>query len=141
LPDIFIDSMRKSIKKSDKNTLMIGEVWEDASNKVAYGLRRRYLLGKQVDSVMNYPWRNAIIDFVKNKDAIGFSKSILKIINNYPTPSIDTMMNLLSSHDTERITTVLGTDISSVDNGKHKDFRLSDKQYKEAKKMHKFASF
>lgn len=141
LPDIFIDSMRKSIKKSDKDTLMIGEVWEDASNKVAYGLRRRYLLGKQVDSVMNYPWRNAIIDFVKNKDAIGFSKSILEIINNYPTPSIDTMMNLLSSHDTERITTVLGTDISSVDNAKHKDFRLSDKQYEEAKKMHKFASF
>lgn len=141
LPDIFIDSMRDSIKKNDKDALMIGEVWEDASNKVAYGLRRRYLLGEQMDSVMNYPWRNAIIDFVKNKDAIGFSKNILEIINNYPTPSIDTMMNLISSHDTERITTVLGVDISSVENEKHKDFILDDEQYKESKEMHKFASF
>lgn len=141
LPDNFLDEIRKSVKKFDEDALLLGEVWEDASNKIAYGIKRRYLLGKQMDSVMNYPWRNAIVDFLKNKDAISFSHSIAEIINNYPTPALDTLMNMLSTHDIERIITVLGCDISSIKYEDRKNFRLSDKEYNHALLLEKFASF
>lgn len=140
-PDSFIDEMRDSIKSFNEDSLMIGEVWEDASNKESYGVKRRYLLGDQVDSVMNYPWRNAIIDLVKTKDVILFTRRISEIINNYPTPSIDTLMNLLSSHDIERILTCLGCDISSVPYEKTKDYRLDEYNYKHGKKLLKYAVF
>lgn len=55
LPDIFLDDLRKSVKSENENAIIIGEVWEDATNKFAYGQRRKYLLGEQLDSVMNYP--------------------------------------------------------------------------------------
>ena len=74
LPDVFIDRLRESIKATDPEALIIGEVWEDATNKFSYGGRRRYLLGQQLDSVMNYPWRTAIIDLLKGQDTKLFKK-------------------------------------------------------------------
>ena len=141
LPDNFLDRIRTSVKNFDEDALLIGEVWEDASNKVSYGIKKRYLLGKQLDSVMNYPWRNAIVDFVVNKDAISFSHSISEVINNYPTPAIDTLMNILSTHDIERIITALGVDVSSIKYEDTKNFTLNTEEYNHASKLEKFASF
>lgn len=141
LPDIFIDNLRKSVKSKDNDAFIIGEVWEDASTKFSYGSRRRYLLGEQLDSVMNYPWKNAIISFVKNKDAILFKNKLSEIINNYPTPALDCMMNMLSTHDTERIITNLGIEVTDVKNEDRKNFRLSNEQYNRAKELQLFASF
>lgn len=140
-PDVFVDELRRSVKTKDKDCFIVGEVWEDASTKFSYGNRRRYLLGKQVDSVMNYPWKNAIISFLKSSDARTFSKEIMSLINNYPTPALDTIMNLLSTHDTERIITVLGTDISKIKYEDSRNFKLSPKEYEEGKFLQKFASF
>lgn len=141
LSDVFLDELRSSVKSIDEDALIIGEVWEDASNKVAYSSRRRYLQGKQLDSVMNYPWKNAIIDFMKDKNAEKFSIKILDIINNYPSESLDCMMNILSTHDTERIITSLGVDFTNFDQEKKKDYLLTDEQYKNAVFLEKFASF
>ena len=66
-PDEFLDRIRETAKYYDKDALIIGEVWEVATNKISYNTRRRYFLGKQLDSVMNYPWKNAIIEFIKQK--------------------------------------------------------------------------
>lgn len=140
-PDKFIDAMRKSIKSYNPDTLMIGEVWEDASNKESYGVKRRYLLGNQVDSVMNYPWRNAIIDLLKGKDVLLFARRISEIINNYPTPALDTLMNLLSTHDIERVITALGVDVTTIPYEQTKEYRLTDNDYKEAKKLLHYAAF
>ncbi len=63
LPDLFLDDITKAAKQVKPTSMILGEVWEDASNKMAYGQSRRYLLGKQLDSVMNYPFREAIIGF------------------------------------------------------------------------------
>ena len=106
-PDCFIDQLRKSAKQEDPDCFLLGEVWEDATTKFSYNTRRRYFLGKQFDSVMNYPWRDAIIRFVKHKDARQFSLALLELLENYPKPALDVLMNLLSSHDTERILTIL----------------------------------
>lgn len=141
LPDVFIDEIRKSAKNYNEDSLLIGEVWEDATNKEAYGIRRRYLLGKQMDSVMNYPWRNAIVDFMINKNAVTFSNSVAEIVNNYPSPAMDTLMNMLSTHDVERIMTVLGVNIATVKYEDTKEFRLSEEQYAHSSELQKFASF
>ncbi len=129
LPDAFLDALRNRVKKTDENALIIGEVWEDATNKFAYNVRRRYLLGAQLDSVMNYPWKNAIIDYIKTKNAKNFAQSILTIEENYPKESLDCLMNILSTHDTQRILNVLGVN-NHVTKEEEKNYVLSDKEIK-----------
>nr|WP_308550857.1 glycoside hydrolase family 13 protein [uncultured Peptostreptococcus sp.] len=141
LPDVFIDRLRESIKASDPDALIIGEVWEDATNKFSYGGRRRYLLGDQLDSVMNYPWRTAIIDLLKGRNTQLFKNRIMDLVSNYPGPALDTLMNLLSSHDTARITNCLVLD---VDNFRHEDkldYKLPADLYQKAIELEKIASF
>lgn len=108
LPDEFLDNLNKSVKKMGDDKVIYGEVWEDASNKESYGVRRRYLIGGQLDSVMNYPFKEAILNYVKYADARAFTDSILTIIEHYPKPAVDMLMNFISTHDTERALTRLG---------------------------------
>ncbi len=110
LPDEFIAEIRSTIKRKNPDALLIGEVWEDASDKISYGVRRRYLLGDELDSVMNYPFRDAIIGFVKTADDRTFWQKIMPIIEHYPKPMTDVMMNMLSTHDTARVITALVSD-------------------------------
>lgn len=111
LPDRFIKELRSAIKETDSEAVIIGEVWEDASNKVAYGEEREYLLGDELDSVMNYPLRSALIDFALARcDAKAFDMQISSIKENYPKETFYSLLNFLSSHDVERILTVLGGD-------------------------------
>lgn len=107
LPDEFIDNLRVAVKRNGEDKFLLGEVWEDASNKISSGGRRRFLLGNQLDSVMNYPFRNAVIDFLLTGGAEGFMDKITSICRNYPAPALHTMMNHLGTHDTERILSVL----------------------------------
>ncbi|MBQ8228738.1 MAG: glycoside hydrolase family 13 protein [Clostridia bacterium] len=107
LPDEFLDALRKSVKSHNPDALIIGEVWEDASNKSSYGKRRRYLQGDQLDSVMNYPFADCIIDFVRYGNAENFEKAVVTVIENYPKPVIDTLMNHIGTHDTQRAITAL----------------------------------
>ena len=87
---------------------MIGEVWEDASNKIAYSERRQYLQGKELDSVMNYPLKDAIISYVQSGNATQLRETIYMLIDNYPKETLDCLMNILGTHDTPRILTVFG---------------------------------
>ncbi len=107
LPDEFLDAFRKSVKACNPEALIIGEVWEDASNKESYGKRRRYLQGNQLDSVMNYPFAQAIISFVRQGDAEQFEKTVASVLENYPKPVIDVLMNHIGTHDTMRAITAL----------------------------------
>ena len=108
LPDRFLDNLNLAVKKMGGDKVIYGEVWEDASNKESYGVRRRYLIGGQLDSVMNYPFKEAILNYVKYADAKAFTDSILTIMDHYPKPAIDMLMNFISTHDTERALTRLG---------------------------------
>ena len=102
LPDSFIERISQAVKRRGGETLLLGEVWEDASNKTAYGVRRRYLLGHELDSVMNYPFRGAILRFLWSGDAEAFGEEIFSIYENYPRPMLDLAMNMLGTHDTPR---------------------------------------
>ena len=107
LPDFFIERIRQAVKAHGADKLLLGEVWEDATTKEAYGVRRTYLLGKGLDSVMNYPFKNAVLDFVKGKSAEQAINEIITICEHYPAPAMDTALNFLSTHDTERALTVI----------------------------------
>ncbi len=108
LPDFFLKKLRKSVKEEDNNAIIIGEVWEDASNKVAYSQRREYLQGQELDSVMNYPLKDAIISYVQSGRAVDLLHCVRVLINHYPKETVDCLMNILGTHDTVRILTVLG---------------------------------
>lgn len=125
LPDCFIDNLREAVKEEDPDAIVIGEVWEDASNKESYGSRRRYLLGKQLDSVMNYPFRTAILSFVRGEcTSTDFCNNILSVVENYPPQVIDVLMNNIGTHDTERALTILAGEQS---NGRGKEWQSETK--------------
>lgn len=108
LPDFFLKKLRKSVKDADPNALIIGEVWEDASSKIAYAKRREYLQGEELDSVMNYPLKDAIILYMQTENAMQLLQTVRSLIDHYPKQTVDCLMNILGTHDTARILTVLG---------------------------------
>ena len=105
LPDMIIDELYKTVKAHSEDCCLIGEVWEDASNKIAYDKRRRYLLGGQLDSVMNYPFRNCVLDYVRDGKDREFLNTVNNLLENYPPSALNCAMNSLSTHDTERALT------------------------------------
>lgn len=108
LSDEFISGIKKRLEINRCGSILYGEVWEDASNKIAYERRKRYYLGDELDGVMNYPLRKGIIDFVLGRGTQNLEYALTDIINNAPKRISDMQMNLLGTHDTERILTVLG---------------------------------
>ena len=113
LPDEFIKMLKDRIRAIKPDALLIGEVWEDASKKEAYGKRRRYFVDGELDSVMNYPFRTAIIDFMRERDSgRGLQETVMSIMENYPPQVIQCNMNLLGTHDTPRILTALVDDFN-----------------------------
>lgn len=108
LPDFFLEKLRATVKNGDSEAVIIGEVWEDASNKIAYNQRRKYLQGKELDSVMNYPLKDAIIGFVQSGKTAQLRETLYMLIDNYPKDTLDCLMNILGTHDTPRILTVFG---------------------------------
>ena len=111
LPNEFMDLLKKRIRQIRPDALLLGEVWEDASNKEAYGVRRRYFVDGTLDSVMNYPFRTAILNFLKERDyGREFAETVMTIAENYPPQVLHCNMNLLGTHDTARILTTLVDD-------------------------------
>ncbi len=107
LDEELIKRIREAARSVKDDAYILGEVWEDASNKIAYGKRRSYFLGGELDSVMNYPIGNAIIDYILSGDSNSFFATVKRLYSHYPKCSFDTAMNLLGTHDTERILTRL----------------------------------
>ena len=108
LPDFFLQKLRQCVKETDSDAIIIGEVWEDASNKIAYSKRREYLQGYELDSVMNYPLKDGIIHFILTGNAETLANVMRMLQDNYPKQTLDCLMNILGTHDTARILTVLG---------------------------------
>lgn len=141
LPSDFVKKIRSCVKKENSNAVIIGEVWEDVSNKISYGVRREYLQGKELDSAMNYPLKNAIIEFVKNKNSKLLSCVIKEQIDHYPKMALDAMMNILSTHDTMRLITVLcGEDSANMSKTQMAQSKIPQDKMDKATFMVKVAS-
>lgn len=130
LPMPFLRELRRQVKDVSKDAAVLGEVWEDASHKVAYGQMRSYVLGDTLDSVMNYPLRDALIAFLMaQKDAAAVAKELSSLAQNYPKPFLYALMNLMGSHDRPRILNVLaGNDGSDIPRSQRADHRLSQEE-------------
>ena len=111
LPNEFVKLLKDRIRQIRPDALLIGEVWEDASNKEAYGIRRRYFVDAVLDSCMNYPFRTAILNFLREKDdGKAFREAVMTVAENYPPQVLLCNMNMLGTHDTPRILTALVDD-------------------------------
>ncbi|MDU7338079.1 MAG: glycoside hydrolase family 13 protein [Clostridium sp.] len=108
LSDSLLEQITHAAKAEKPDAVILGEVWEDASNKIAYEQRRRYFQGNQLDSVMNYPYRNATLGFFTGMQAKDAMEILLSIQENYPPQVLRCLMNHLGTHDTERALTILG---------------------------------
>lgn len=108
LPDGFIEFLRKKLKSIDPDGVLLGEVWEEATNKHSMGGRRKYVDGHELDSVMDYPFRRLLMDFFLGRtDGEGLARGLLRLMENYPPQFYESLLNLMGSHDVVRAITAL----------------------------------
>lgn len=109
LSDDFLERIFQKTKEIDTENFIIGEVWENAAIKCAYDKRRNYFNGRQLDSVMNYPLKKAIITYVMQANSTPLRNTLRAQISHYPVYILNRLMNILGTHDTKRLmTTLLG---------------------------------
>lgn len=119
LEQTFLENVSKKIREFD-DKIIIGEVWEDASIKIAYGLRRKYFENDEIDSVMNYPLKNGILSYIQTGDESEFKRNVQMLLDHYPEKALSCLMNVIGTHDSERIRTV----INRITDDKEKQFKL-----------------
>ncbi|MFR1974295.1 MAG: glycoside hydrolase family 13 protein [Oscillospiraceae bacterium] len=140
LPDDFIAAIRDAIQAEKPNGYLLGEVWEDGSNKIAYSRRRRYLLGRETHGLMNYPFRTALLAWLGGGDAAAFRDDMETIRENYPPAAFYGAMNFLGTHDTPRILTLLGVEQTPEDKGQRAAYRLSPAELARGQKKLRLAA-
>ena len=132
LPDQFLETFRKRVKAQNPQALIWGEVWEDATTKISYGKRRSYLQGYQLDSVMNYPFMNAVLSFVRKGDGKAFTEQVMTLLEHYPAPAVHTLMNHLGTHDTPRLMTALAGEPAA---GRDRNWQAAQSLTKEQREL------
>ncbi len=121
LPDRVVAAIHDAARAEKPDAVIIGEVWEDGSNKIAYSVRRKHILGGHCDGLMNYPFRTALVDYLLGGGAEHFRNSMETLRENYPEFAWHSAMNTLGTHDTMRILTLLGE--KSEKRGQSRDWR------------------
>lgn len=140
LPDWFLEKIRAAMEETAPDSVLIGEVWEDGSNKIAYSQRRRYLLGSETHGLMNYPFRTALLTWLGGGDAAAFRDDMETIRENYPPAAFYGAMNFLGTHDTPRILTLLGVEQTPEDKGQRAAYRLSPAELARGQKKLRLAA-
>ena len=143
LPDEVLSLIREHSKAVKPDAPILGEVWEDAVIKESYGGRRNYALGHSLDSVMNYPFRNAMLDFAHGRiTAYGLRDFLICQQMNYPQPMYCALMNLLGSHDTDRVLTAMSTPVvlRCLSRKKQLSFKFSEERIARAKELEKLCA-
>jgi glycosidase len=132
LSDSFIRGIRERLDENGEDTVLWGEVWEDASNKIAYGRRRRYYWGGELDGVMNYPLREGLLAYFRRGDTAPLRYALEEVLPAAPKAVADRQMNLLGTHDTLRILTALG---GASEEGKSNDELAHLRMTKEERRL------
>lgn len=139
LPVDFLRKLRAAAKAADPEAVVLGEVWEDASNKVAYGETRCYCTGDTLDSVMNYPVREAILNFVMGKTS---ASTFVRLIHHqeevYPAQFRYALMNLVGCHDRCRALNILaGRECQELSKADQQHVHLNVEEYELAVRRYK----
>jgi 4-alpha-glucanotransferase len=121
--------MRKAVKQENPEALLLGEVWEDASNKFSYGTYRDFLFGGTHDSIMGYPFRRAVTGWLSGSiDASEMRDMLETLRENYPAEVFYCSMNLIGSHDVPRVVTELAGDRQIQDRESQSKSKLTPEQ-------------
>jgi glycosidase len=132
LPKDYIFEIRRLVKTISPDSYLLGEVWEDASTKISYGTLRPYLLGSQLDSVMNYPFKEAVLEFVKHNNREKLVETVMSILENYPKYSAALLMNIIGTHDTVRaINSFFETDFSGLNKTQKREVLEERRKYED----------
>lgn len=110
---VFWNDFREVMKEHNEDTLILGEIWDDAS---------KYFVGDQYDSVMNYRIRAALIDYLKNGNATRLNDTLMAVYEDYPEEAFYALMNLMGSHDVARAIYVLGGGVDSEERAEFSDY-------------------
>jgi len=130
LPDEFIAELRTAMEEEKPDSLLLGEVWEDGTTKIAYSKRRKYLLGHETHGLMNYPFRTAALNWLQGGSGEDFCQAMEAIRENYPPPAFYSAMNFLGTHDTARVLTILGAEKTPETKEARSTYRLSPAEYR-----------
>lgn len=143
LTDDFIEKIRIAVHRNKEDGFILGEVWKNPMR-----MNRGYIeSGKGMDSVMNYSLIDALIRYFKYGDINRISYIIKDILNEYPTDTINTLMNFTSTHDISRAINIFGSDDFNEysewawnlknDNLDYcKNFKLTKEQYENSKAIY-----
>ncbi len=107
LSNHFLHKIEHRIKSFGRDKLVIGEVWEDASIKSAYGVRKNYFNNGILDGVMNYPLKNGILSYIETKNERELVRNMYTLLDHYPKNAQYNQMNIIGSHDSRRIATLI----------------------------------
>ncbi len=108
LPDEMVHRIHAAARSEKPDAIIIGEVWEDGSVKMAYDVRRKHIWGGHCDGLMNYPLRSALISYLLGGDAQQLRADMETLRDHYPPFAFHNAMNAFGTHDTLRILTFLG---------------------------------
>ncbi|MCI8477099.1 MAG: glycoside hydrolase family 13 protein [Oscillospiraceae bacterium] len=133
LPDATVNAIHQAVREEKKDGIVIGEVWEDGTTKIAYDVRRRHLLGGHCDGLMNYPFRTALLDYLLQRNAAQFQNTMETLRENYPPFAFHSAMNALGTHDTLRILTMLG--VGSPCQDQSRDWRAAHRMTEEQRTL------
>ncbi len=107
----FWKEFRTWVKGINPNAYIVGEIWWEDWSKYKMMNAAPWLKGDEFDAVMNYRFVRALKNFVINKkDQIGpqgLIDSLNTLYKGYPTENNYAMMNLLDSHDVERVSSMI----------------------------------
>ena len=140
LSNKFLDAICSAVHRINPNAIIVGEVWEDASSKISYGERKEYFLGGHLDSVTNYPMKNAILDYVKYGSVENFVSVVNLIKDQYPVGVQNNLMNIIDTHDTKRALTILGADTNNENYSENDNYSLSTEELNKGIRLLKIAS-
>lgn len=138
LTNNFLHEICEAARRVNPKAFMIGEVWEDASSKISYDERKEYFLGGNLDSVTNYPMKNAILEYIKYGKLENFVNTVDMIKDQYPKAVQNNLMNIIDTHDTMRAITYLGMDSHEINY--NENYILSDSEKANGIKLLKLAT-
>lgn len=121
--DAFWREFRRRCLAVNPDAYIVGEIWTDAE---------RWLQGDQFDAVMNYPLGKAIMGLagrrvnqeevarcgyhhIPHLGAQAAAAAITRELERHPSAITQAQLNLLGSHDTPRLATILGEDASAIE--------------------------
>ena len=137
----FLDLICSAARNAEPSTVIIGEVWEDASVKHSYGYLRPYFTQHQLDGVLNYVYKNAILGYCRGGSPVDFYRDIASLVNNYPEDCLKNCFTMLDSHDTTRALTALaGLDGGGMSEPEKRDYVMPEPLLKTALSRMRLAS-